>query len=467
MQPASNLPAGGEMRFQKIACTSLIIALFTTCTVGASGSLSDSPKSRKPHIAGQASADCISKRLIASAGIVESEQKSESSTALLENYLRAGKLADGEAALSTQLKTHPRDDQLRYGLGVLQFLRAVERLSQDLYRYGPRGKITQEFHIPILRVQVAENPHPETLTYLKARKVVQTFVDKLGQAEATLASIDSADVKLPLHFGMIRMDLNGGGRLDENETLWKLYAGLTHQEQLQPSEAENFIICFDRGDVHWLRAYCHLLMGMCQAYLAYDTRETFDCTAHMFFSNVESPYGFLTRGKHVFSRHGDEDVLDIIAFIHLIRWPVAEPQRMEESLHHLEAMVAQNKIAWKWIMAETDDDHEWIPNPAQTGVIRGVRVTADMVNAWTELMNLGGKVLAGELLIPFWRGDDGRGVNLRKVFLEPRAFDLVLWVQGSAAAPYLQSGEKVRVDTWRKLQLAFGNEFPGFAVWFN
>ena len=77
------------------------------------------------------------------------------------------------------------------------------------------------------------------------------------------------------------------------------------------------------------------------------------------------------------------------------------------------------------------------------------------------------KILAGKLLIPFWRGDDDRGINLRKVFVEPRKMDLVLWVQGPAAAPYLEPGEKVDGQIWRDLQRDFGSNFPGFAIWFN
>jgi hypothetical protein len=77
------------------------------------------------------------------------------------------------------------------------------------------------------------------------------------------------------------------------------------------------------------------------------------------------------------------------------------------------------------------------------------------------------KLLKGELLIPYWRGDQAQGINLRKVFLEPRTFDLVLWVQGTAGAPYLQKGELTKGDTWRRLRGEFGPQFPGFALWFN
>jgi hypothetical protein len=140
---------------------------------------------------------------------------------------------------------------------------------------------------------------------------------------------------------------------------------------------------------------------------------------------------------------------------------------MEAALHHLEAVVAQSNESWKWILSETDDDHEWLPNPNQTGVIPNVRVTSEMVEAWQNLMGQAGKVLAGEVLIPFWRGGDGRGVNVRRVFLEPRTLDVVLWVQGPAAAPYLQQGQLTEPGTVDRMRRAFGSNFPGFALWFN
>jgi hypothetical protein len=263
--------------------------------------------------------------------------------------------------------------------------------------------------------------------------------------------------------------MNGDGQVTDDESLWKLYAGLRGDTRMDVQRAENFYINFDRGDVHWLRGYCHLLMAMCEVYLAHDTRDLFECTAHIFFPRVETPYGFLSKGKRVIGvRSKDIDIIDLISLVHLsIRWNVAEPQRMAAALHHLEAMVAQSKESWKWIMAETDDDHEWIPNPKQTGVLPHAHVTEEMVSSWTELMNQIEKVLAGELLIPFWRGDDGRGVNVRKAFMEPHTLDLVLWVQGPAAAPYLEKGNTTHIETWQKLQSAFGRQFPGFALWFN
>lgn len=395
---------------------------------------------------------------------------------LVEKYLLDGRLKEGDVALSNYLKEHASDDQARFGLGVLQFLRAVECLGQSLTRYGVRTHKNSGFILPFLRLPATTNENCQKIDYLQARKIIDTFQKQLMQAEATLSPISDAEVKLPLHFGMIKLDLNGTGsrapsiQADDSRSLWKVYAKLTNNTNIPIEKAEQFFIKFDRGDVHWLRGYCHLLSSMCDIYLAHDSKDLFDRTAHLFFTKVDSPYAFLSKAKPIRSiGAGDLEIFDLIAFVHLIRCDVIEPKRMASALNHLQAVIEQSRETWKWIMSEEDDDHEWLPNPRQTGVIPNARVTEQMVAAWAGIMSESERILSGELLIPFWRGSesDRRGINLRKVFLEPRQFDLVLWVQGSAAAPYLEEGKLSRGQTWRDLRGEFGNHFPGFALWFN
>src|SRR5262249_24971523 len=153
--------------------------------------------------------------------------------------------------------------------------------------------------------------------------IVEEFLDDLTRAQATLASIEAPDVKLPLHFGMIRLDFNGDGTAAEDETLWKIYARIMGTSP-QVHDAKTFSITFDRADGHWLRGYCHLLMSMCEVVLAHDTKELFDCAAHLFFPKTESPHDFLVNGKRIFEM-GGMDIADVIAFIHLMRLPVKEP----------------------------------------------------------------------------------------------------------------------------------------------
>ena len=113
------------------------------------------------------------------------------------------------------------------------------------------------------------------MRYSDRRAIMQAFHDDLAKAESTLARVVDKDVKLPLHFGRIRLDLNNDGKADADETLWKIYAKLNAGVGIRVSAeaSKAFLITFDRGDVAWLRGYCHLLMAMCEAVLAYDFHE--------------------------------------------------------------------------------------------------------------------------------------------------------------------------------------------------
>jgi hypothetical protein len=74
-------------------------------------------------------------------------------------------------------------------------------------------------------------------------------------------------------------------------------------------------------------------------------------------------------------------------------------------------------------------------------------------------------LLAGRKLIPHWRL--AKGINLRRVFTEPRTFDPVLWMQGSAALPYLEDGELTSNETWFRIMGLLQGNFLGYAIWFN
>src|SRR5919202_6057967 len=108
---------------------------------------------------------------------------------LAEKYLLDGKLAEGAKALQGRLNEAPQDDQARFGLGVLQFLQTFEHLGGGLYKYGLRTE--KAFLRPPAQVKefLPQNPNPEKLTYAAARQVVQTFIDDLAKAEATLAAV--------------------------------------------------------------------------------------------------------------------------------------------------------------------------------------------------------------------------------------------------------------------------------------
>src|SRR5438552_12469309 len=122
---------------------------------------------------------------------------------LAEKYLLDGKLAEGAKALQARLKEAPKDDQARFGLGVLQFLKTFEHLGGSLYKYGLRTEKAFLRPPPQVKEFLPQNPKPEMLTYSAARQMVQTVIDDLAKAEATLAEVKDPAVKLTLHVGRI------------------------------------------------------------------------------------------------------------------------------------------------------------------------------------------------------------------------------------------------------------------------
>jgi hypothetical protein len=386
-----------------------------------------------------------------------------------EKYLISGDLAGGEKALGATLKDHPDDGSARFGLGAIQFVRAIERLVQAFYKHGLQPDVSGGM-IPFARLPVPPNPKPEPISYEDLRRIFEELIADLAKAEATLALVKDDAATLPIHFGLVRLDLNGDGQATEDESLWKFYARLNGQverDKAVATDAAAFRIKFDRGDVAWLRGYCHLLTTFAEVYLAYDAKPLFEHTAHLFFLKPQTPFPFLKNDPKGIREGGVGFIGDAASFVHLLHFPVKEPARMESALRHLEAMVALSRESWKSYVAETDDDHEWIPNPKQNTVMPGGKVTEEMVQGWLSFLDETEAILAGKKLIPFWRDAGAKGVNLRKVFTEPREFDLVFWVQGTAAGPYLEDGPITQPEVWTRLLRVFRGEFIGFALWFN
>ena len=380
-------------------------------------------------------------------------------------YLEVGRLGDAAAVLTGHLREALEDDTARLALGSVQFMQAVEQLGQSLYRHGlePSPEI---FAMSFFRMPVPRNPAPEPITYDKARAMIQRFVDDLAVAEATLAQVEDADVQLPLAIGLTRLDLNGDGVAAEQESLWELYRQINNAPAVPPQEVAQFIIDFDGSDAPWLRGYSHLLMGLGEFLLAHDWHEAFDHTFHSLFPRSGLPFQALadTSARSPDMRDFDE-IADLIAFIHLNHWPVVEPDRMARVLHHLESMVDLSRENWRRVLAETDNGREWLPNPRQTGAIPGLAVTQARIDAWMMFLDEFGAMLKGELLMPHWRL--AQGVNLRRVFLEPRPFDIVLWIQGSAALPYAEPGPVSQRESWQQMMMLMEGDFFTYALWFN
>jgi hypothetical protein len=197
--------------------------------------------------------------------------------------------------------------------------------------------------------------------------------------------------------------------------------------------------------------------------LAHDWHESFDASFHIFFPRAHSPFqealappgeGFLT---------SETAIADLISFLH-IRWPVTEPARMAAVRDHLKQVTALSRQDFAAILAEKDNDHEWVPSPTQIGAA-GSPVTAEQIAAWYRVLDEFDALLDGKKLMPHWRMK--QGVNLRKVFEEPRPFDFILWITGPGALPYVEDGPVLTSAEWRDVIRAFDGQFGSYAIWFN
>ena len=387
---------------------------------------------------------------------------------IIGRYLEEGRLAEGRKAIETELAAG-KDNSLQFQLGIAQFFGALEKLEQDWHRLGLHDSVFGEL-IPFLRLPVLQNAKPERVTNESGRKVISDFISRLGEVADSLAKVgDDAEMKITLRPALVRLDFDGDGKSGEDESLWRIFERLVPGARMTQQDATGFVVKFDQGDVRWLQGYCHLLSAIGDVMLAHDTEKLFQHTGSLFFADADTPYDFLRHRKK--ERGGSfgntDDFLDDIAFIHLLNFPVKEPRRMTSALHHLEEVTRLSRLSWKSILAETDDDHEWLPNPNQTSVLGNSQVSQEMITGWFAFLDEMDAILAGKKLLPFWRDAGGRGINLRRVFTEPSTLDLILWIQGTGAAPYLEQGTITSPDFWETTNRIFRGEFLGFAIWFN
>jgi hypothetical protein len=384
----------------------------------------------------------------------------EASLVLAAAHLEAGTLAEGETALAAVADSAPEDVEARLGLGVIRFMRAIENLSQGLYVYGL--KPPESFMVPALRLPVPPNPSPEPITYQKFHDLIQAYVDDLALAEETLADIGTSDVEFVLDLAKIRYDVDGDGTVQEGERFLNVIQRVSGMRPQQMPASLSF--AFDTGDVFWLRGYCHALMAVGEFFLAHDWQESFDSSFYHLFPAMESPFRDALAPPSGTMNDEVAPIADFISFLH-IRWPVSEPARMAAVRTHLKAMIALSRESWDAIEAETDDNREWIPNPSQTSPFATLQVDTERLASWRQVLDEAEAVLDGEKLVPHWRFE--QGFNLRRVFEEPQPFDLVLWITGPAALPYLEDGPVTTPEDWARMTEAFGGRFGLFALWVN
>ena len=369
---------------------------------------------------------------------------------LVEEYLHSGDLSNGELVLEAILVDEPDNDQVRFGLGVLRLVRGVERLGQSLSRYGVKTT-----RAPILRLPVPENPNPEVITYTAFRRMLDDFYNDLETVEATLAEVTDDDVQLPLRLNKIHLDLDGNGKA--NEEFGAILKSIVRQDFEFLKENPDFEVYFDRGDVAWLRAYCHLVMSILNMMLVMDTEESFNISAHDWFAKPEHKYEGTRQEQWQKLREVNDAVY------------VKEPLRFNRFRLHLIAVTELNHETWRHIRMEEDDHFEWLPNPSQKGVL-GLPVRDEMIDAWLAMMDEFKRLLEGQKTIPriFNLDKDGKGLNIKILLSEPPEKFVYGSYPDQWPDKYFTDDPDVDLQLLFRVFGMFSNPAAvGYSIWFN
>lgn len=373
---------------------------------------------------------------------------------LVEAYLHTGQFKSGELALEAQLRKQPQDDQARLGLGILRIVQGVERMGQSFYDYGLKPKSTW---VPFVRLPIPTNPDPQPVSYRKFRSILDNFQHDLMEAERTLAAITDDRVKLRIRLAPIKLDLDGDGQATDSfmDILIKLMGNRPEFLQKNPE----FRVHFDRGDVAWFRAYCHLLSSMLDIYLSFDSEADFYFFAKDHFPRVKP-----------FLSQAEEKLLMDKTMIRSSTIKFQEPGRLSSFRHHMLSVCSLNRETWRFIRAENDDDYEWLPSSTQKGIF-GMPVNDNMVNSWLGMLTELEAVLNGKKLVPLEMvmQTNGKGLNL-KTFLEepPSQFDFNKLLQEGPSAKFMEKGEGMNLNAIIGMLNVFDSPLRmGYFAWFN
>jgi hypothetical protein len=388
----------------------------------------------------------------------------------LKEALYSGALTEGLAKM--QPMAAAGDPEAAFGVGAIKLTQVAEHFTQALYRHGfsfPNpGPLVGSGVPPIPR-----NPNPEPFDYNGVRQMFSDLVTGLDEARASFdIAAKSGDYVIEINPLKVRADANGDGNVGDNESLAGLIATLsgTSMDEIlaptNPATPKFEFVGFDRADAFWLAGYTEVIAAQADFLLAHDFSDFVNVVFHRFFPKAGFPMqDYATGGQLMFDPETDTTIADLVAAIHTIDWPVTDAAKLKGVLERLKAVLNYSRQDWDAILAETDDNHELVPSPKQTAMVPDTKIDDAKVAAWRATLDEAEKILDGELLIPHWRFR--QGFNLKAYFETATRTDLVLILTGFGALPFIQEGPVASPDDFRAVQTAFGNDWIGYAFWFN
>lgn len=349
---------------------------------------------------------------------------------------------NGLAAADSALTARQQTPETAFQLGGVRFLRAFEAMLQVRYE-SYAGDVP---FLPFMRTPLPGNPSAK-LDPAFLEKAMTRALAHLREADAALRPAVDGEFATELPLDAVWLDIDRDGKRAEWESLRALLGEMGAQADWESFDGK---IRFDTADAEWLAAYVHLAAGMSELVLSLDPTPAIKT---VYEGRLKLEQAGATAMTDPVMGMVDTDFIDQAAAVLLVMDGKPDAARTRQALAHFAGMIAHNRKFWPEMMAETDNDHEWLPNPQQTSPF-GIAITPEVAQSWQAVLVDIEDLLEGRTLIPYWRappsadGITGVGVNLKKMLTDPGDMNIVLLLQGAAVAPYLEKGKLAQMAAW-------------------
>ncbi|MCE5973967.1 hypothetical protein LZA78_10775 [Sinirhodobacter sp. WL0062] len=357
-------------------------------------------------------------------------------------------------------------DEERFAIGGLEFLGALERVYQLRWQVGMGRGFDMMFG---MAGQLGNNPDPRQLDPAEITAILDDTLAGMERARATLGNIpDDSAFGFELDFADLWLDADGDGKRGLAESLTDIAGPAIfgwRWRQRQQAQGPLPVIRFDTADAPWLAAYTHLISGTTQMIRAYDPTPA--------IARVGEANAILRNPATEADPYGYSNFIDMFAIVDGTLRHEPDAARTVAARDHYLSMVSENRRFWALVAQETDNDREWIPNDGQVSAT-GLPFPKGIGTSWLAVLEDTEGLLTGRLAAPYPKDiffgrptADTPGLDISKLFTEPRPVDLVGWIQGWAALPYLSDAPQVTAQNMGRFEQLVSGDAPLFMVFLN